>query len=1142
HCQAADNKRILTMATWVSKEGRAPYVLALIFVILAAGIITAGYFYYRHYEEHYRVEVERKLSAIADLKVDDITRWRRERLADASVLYQNITFAALVRRYFDQPQDLDLQQELLAWISQIQGNYDYESVILLDARGRVRLSVPDTGMPLCSLVQEKAGGILGSGQVTFLDFHRDEASRGIHLGIFVPIPSGAASGPPLGALVLKIDPETYLYPFLQRWPTPSQTAETLIVRREGNEVVFLNDLRFKPNTALTFRIPLDSKDTPVVQAALGQEGIVQGIDYRGVPVMAAVRAVPGSPWFLVARMDATEVNAPLREKLWLMVVLVGALLIGAGASVGWVWRYQSARFHRERYEAAEALGRQQEKTKQYLNLVGTIIIALQADGTVNLVNQPGCSLLGYPEEEIVGKNWFDHFLPERERAEVEKVFKQLMAGIIDPVEYFENVIVTRSGEEHTIAWHNTVIRDEAGTITGTLSSGEDITERRQAEAAFKSLIFSAPIGIFIVQEGKFKLVNNAFINEVGFSGDELLEHDAFFLITPEFQPVVREKVIHMLKGQLSDAFEFQIINKKGELRWVLERVTSIYYSGERAILGYFMDITQRKQTEKTLEEIQSRQKAILDNIPDIAWLKDQESRYIAANEPFAQAIGFSREDLVGRTDLEFWPQELAEKYRQDDQEVMQEGQRKTWEEPLVDKDGKMVWIETIKTPIYNDQGEVIGTTGIARDITTRKKIEDDLRRAHREIEQLFDSIPSIIIGLSMTGVVHAWNAAAERLLELPVPAVLGQELQKFSINWEWDRIAEGLAQCKEKGETVRVEKVRFQRPDGKEGFLGISINPIKAEEGWLSGLILLGADITERKILEGQLAQAQKLESIGQLAAGIAHEINTPIQYVGDNTRFLQESFRELFQLIEDYRGLLAGETTGEGNGDLQQRVEDLLAQADIDYLEEEIPKAIQQTLEGVERVARIVRAMKDFSHPGRAEKTLNDINKAIDSTITVTRNEWKYVADMVTDLDPSLPLVPLLPNEFNQVILNIIINAAHAIAEAVDQGKGEKGAITISTRRLGDEVEVRLQDTGPGIPPEIKERIFDPFFTTKEVGKGTGQGLAIAHDVIVEKHGGAITFETEMGRGTTFVIRLPLGQQPEFKGKPDEDSHSLCR
>jgi signal transduction histidine kinase len=200
----------------------------------------------------------------------------------------------------------------------------------------------------------------------------------------------------------------------------------------------------------------------------------------------------------------------------------------------------------------------------------------------------------------------------------------------------------------------------------------------------------------------------------------------------------------------------------------------------------------------------------------------------------------------------------------------------------------------------------------------------------------------------------------------------------------------------------------------------------------------------------------------------------------------------------------------------------------DVEYLSQEIPKAIQQSLDGVERVANIVRAMKEFSHPGSGEKTSIDLNHAIESTITVAKNEWKYVADVVSEFDPQLPPVSCLPGEFNQVILNILVNAAHAIAVVVGDAAGQKGTIRVMTRRDGAWAEVRISDTGPGIPEAIQNRVFDPFFTTKKVGKGTGQGLAIAHNVIVEKHGGSITFESEVGKGTTFIIRLPIEIVPE--------------
>jgi signal transduction histidine kinase len=298
-------------------------------------------------------------------------------------------------------------------------------------------------------------------------------------------------------------------------------------------------------------------------------------------------------------------------------------------------------------------------------------------------------------------------------------------------------------------------------------------------------------------------------------------------------------------------------------------------------------------------------------------------------------------------------------------------------------------------------------------------------------------------------------------------------------------------------------------------------------------------DLTGRKLaekqradIEVQLRHAQKLESIGQLAAGIAHEINTPIQYIGDNIRFLQGAFQDVLQLLQHYDRLLEASRNGPVPDSLVAATETARQNADLQFLVSEIPKAIGQSLGGVDRVAKIVRAMKDFSHPGALEKTPTDLNRVIESTITVARNEWKYVADCRTDFDPNLPMIPCLPDEFNQVILNLIINAAHAIADVVGEGGNGMGTITVSTRRLDSQVEVRIQDTGTGIPEKARNKIFDPFFTTKAVGKGTGQGLSIARSVVVDKHGGTIDFETQTGKGTTFIIRLPLGdsKQPGIK------------
>lgn len=275
------------------------------------------------------------------------------------------------------------------------------------------------------------------------------------------------------------------------------------------------------------------------------------------------------------------------------------------------------------------------------------------------------------------------------------------------------------------------------------------------------------------------------------------------------------------------------------------------------------------------------------------------------------------------------------------------------------------------------------------------------------------------------------------------------------------------------------------------------------------------------KKTQSQLLHSEKLASIGQLAAGIAHEINTPAQFIGDNAQFLRQANKDFARFFSEDREFLTA--LRNHHADIAASLERLRQEADVDFLLRETPLAIEQILDGVERISRIVGSMREFAHPGTREKTPMDLNRALENTVTVARNEWKYNADLEMDLDPDLPMVSCLPNEINQVFLNVLVNASQAIHEKTPERDGAKGRITISTRRRDDAAEVRIADTGAGIPEDVQARIFDPFFTTKEVGRGTGQGLAIAYAVVVEKHQGEICFETRQGEGTTFIIRLPI-------------------
>ena len=525
------------------------------------------------------------------------------------------------------------------------------------------------------------------------------------------------------------------------------------------------------------------------------------------------------------------------------------------------------------------------------------------------------------------------------------------------------------------------------------------------------------------------------------------------------------------------------------------------------------DITERKRAEEEVRDL-------LDAIPEAVYGIDLQGRCTFCNPSCLRLLGYDEpEELLGldmhalmhhsRADGTHYPVEECHIY-----EAFRSGQGTHIDtEVLFRRDRTCFPAEYWSHPIHRGE-DLVGAVVTFVNITDRKRAERELRLTQSSLENASDAVFWVN---SQARVMYANEAACQSLgrSREDLLSLSASDIDPLLPKEAWTEFWEKM---KVQGSTVF--ETQNQTKEGR-------IFPVEVTANYLEFdgqefIFAFARDLTKRRALESQLRQAQKLEGIGQLAAGIAHEINTPTQYIGDNVRFLQDAFQDLKSLVGSCEQILAA---AKANGLSPEKVEEFAAAvegADAEYLLEEIPKAIEQTLEGVSRVAGLVSAMKEFSHPGTKDRIPLDLNHAIKNTLTVSRNEWKYVADVVTDFDPALPLVPCLPGEFNQVILNLVVNAAHAIADVVGKGGAEKGKIGIQTRDCPEWVEIRISDTGSGIPEKVRARIYEPFFTTKEIGKGTGQGLAIARSVVVDKHGGSIDFETQEGTGTTFIVRLP--------------------
>lgn len=390
--------------------------------------------------------------------------------------------------------------------------------------------------------------------------------------------------------------------------------------------------------------------------------------------------------------------------------------------------------------------------------------------------------------------------------------------------------------------------------------------------------------------------------------------------------------------------------------------------------------------------------------------------------------------------------------------------------------------------------------------------------ADKIIESLIE--PLLVVDAELT--ITTANGAALKLFGFSGEGLIGRRVETLLAR-ESFWFSDCLKQTLKSSGMIRQIDVRCQNRDGKKIPMSFSGSVILDAEGRVQGMVCLAQDMTERDALREELAFSHKMEAVGRLAAGIAHEINTPLQFIGDNAKFLAKEFENICELLGICQELAHAHEHSEISVVTLARLIDEIRKIDVEYLVAEIPLSLKQSLEGILRVSQIVHAMKNFTHQDRESRVPADLNAGIQATVIISRNEWKYVANLEIDLDPTLPLVPCCVDEINQVVLNMIVNSSHAIKEEIDRGRYKKGSIFIRTKVCGDQVKISITDDGAGIAPKIVQHIYDPFFTTKEVGQGTGQGLAIAHDIIANKHKGGIEVASEVGSGTTFTISLPL-------------------
>jgi PAS domain S-box-containing protein len=999
---------------------------AVVLALVVASVVGIA-FSQRLYEQS-RLHAVDSLVSVSALKAAELDRWVEEATTLLAQPPSGIVAATLehwLQTGHGPGPEADLLQFRLDYLKEL--SPEYGAVYLFDLEGRPWLTSTGANVHAQLHYPDVLETVLATGRPALVDFHREFTGKEemAVLEVVVPLLVGQEGGRlrPVGFLLYQIDPRVYLYPMLDKWPTASQSAETVLFRVEGDEVVLLSRPRHTPDAPLSMRWPLATQGLLSAQAARGEGPVLYGVDRRGVPSVGVVSRVPAMGWLLVAKMDEAEIFADARQTAIHVAVATGLVMLSLVALSALILRSRrygakAARLTAEveKLRAAEAL----QVSEQRLTLA--LEAANEGLWEWNMVSgqaylSPGYyAMLGYQPGEFPAtfSGWTSLLHPDD--------LAPLMGELADEVGDEENKprdefklefrLRTKSGGWRWMLGRGRVVeRDGEGLPARIIGINIDVTEQRAQEAE-RRLLFETiaasrgEIYLFDAATRHFRFVNQGALDNLGFTLEQMRRKTPLDICPYETAESMAAPMAALAKGEKSSV-KLEVLQRRADASLYPAEVHLQYFGhGEDAyVLAIVEDLTEREAAEAALRESESRFRTIFDSVHEGILIHDEESGAIlSVNRRACEMYGRSEAEMLLASvgELSAGTPPFSEPEAAAMMMRAAAGQPQFFEWFARRKSGELFWVEmNLRLASIGDHERLLA---VVRDITARKAQEDELRR---NLEQ-----------------------------------------------------------------QVQLNK--------------------KLEDA------------------QNQLLQSEKMASIGQLAAGVAHELNNPIGFVHSNLGTLEKYLKDIFEIAAAYEA--AEKAVASGCGELE-RVHQLKEEKEYAYLRTDIFQLMAESKDGLARVRKIIQDLKDFSRVGEAEWQWADLHKGIDSTLNIVWNELKYNCKVSKEYG-ELPEVYCLPSQLNQVFMNLLVNAGHAIEN--------QGEITIATGRNGDEVWVAVTDTGRGIPEENLRRIFEPFFTTKPVGQGTGLGLSLAYS-IVQRHQGRIEVGSKVGEGTTFRVVLPI-------------------
>jgi two-component system, cell cycle sensor histidine kinase and response regulator CckA len=1145
-------------------SGLPRWLWAVLFVLGTCALLVGGYRYYQSETERIRQEKYREIAAIGKLKAGQIEQWRQERLSDISRSSKAPYFREGLQEWFLDRNNPALQTKLHDRLALDQRDEGYADVLLLDTEYRILLSADPQPHPLSSEAKKAVAQALAGRTPMLSDLYR--CPHGVvHVDAVGPILDD--NGQPIAVWVLRSNAESLLYPLIQSWPTPSRTAETLLVRREGDELLFLNDLRHKPNSALSLREPLSRQNLPAVQAVLGKEGIFQGKDYRGVEVLADLRPIPRSPWFIVAKVDSSEILAEARYRGGIVALFAILFIVLAASVTAYGYRHRQVQLYRDLYRSEREQREAQEEFRTTLYSIGDAVITADTAGMVKQMNPVAERLTGWQEAEARGKPVREVFriVSEETRANVEDpVARVLREGVVVGLAN-HTLLISRDGKEHPIADSGAPIRDENGVIIGVVLVFQDQTENRrrlderETRATLLQLLNEQNDTHEIIRNVTGFLQKRSGCEAVGVRLKEGNDFPYFEMrgFTQEFvqaesslcsrddagellrdslgNPVLECMCGNVLSGRFDPRLPF--FTAKGSF-WSnsttellastteedrqartrnrcngegYESVALFRLRSDDETLGLLQlnDLAKGRFTPELLEFMESTADEIaiaLAKRQALARLLESEERFsksfknnpawlaivhmgtnkvVEVNDAWARIFGYTRVEAIGHTTVELGIYD-DETYGKIVEEAKAKGSVRNAEVNIKTRTGENRALLVSR--------EVIGIKGepyllaMGLDITERKRAEEALAEQVEFMSLLMEAIPLPVFFKGVNHVYIGCNSAFAEFVGLPKEKIVGKPAL--------DVVSQETAETfREHDETLfrnpgaQTYATSVKRSDGSTRDVIFHKATYGDSGSTVSGLIGVILDITDRKILEQQLFQAQKMEAVGTLAGGVAHDFNN------------------LLQVVLGYSELMLSD----------------------DHLPVQYRDDLSRVNQAARNGADLVQRLLTFSRKSEAKPCPLNLNSQIRQLLQMLSRTIPKMIEIELVLADDLATIDADPTQMEQILMNLAVNARDAMLEG--------GKLIIKTENVtfdedycrthieakpGRHVLLSVSDTGHGMDKETAQHIFEPFFTTKGPCEGTGLGLAMVYG-IVKQHGGHIICYSEPSHGTIFKIYFPV-------------------